>query len=37
MRENQSSKIKNGLLELEKGFTELKDRELKNEKKRSKR
>ena len=36
MRENQSSKIKNGLLELEKGFTELKDRELKNKKKRSK-
>ena len=29
MRENQFSKIKNGLLELEKGFTELKDRELK--------
>ena len=36
MRENQSSKTKNGLLELEKGFTELKDREFKNKKKTSK-
>ena len=30
MRNNQFLKLKNSLLQFEKGFTELKDRELKN-------